>query len=102
MNTMPRSSTAGIEKRPEHYILGAPGAGDRRVLVQVVRAEAPALVLEGIDRRRRQGGDADQVALVARVEQPDQLRPIRAHPGSRGSSGRGAPGRRWCYARGTR
>src|SRR5260370_8038497 len=68
----------GVEESTEHYVLRAPGAASRRILVHVVGAAAPAPMQEGLDAGYRQRGDADRIALVARVEQPDELRPVAA------------------------
>src|SRR6266849_5956786 len=68
----------GVEESAEHYVLRAPGAAPRRILVHVVGAAAPAPMQKGLDSGHRQRGDADRIALVARVEQPDELRPVGA------------------------
>ncbi len=46
--------------------------------MHVVGAAAPAPMQKGLDSGHRQRGDADRIALVARVEQPDELRPVGA------------------------
>src|SRR6266508_5788949 len=50
----------GVEESAEHYVLRAPGAAPRRILVHVVGAAAPASMEKGLDPGYRQRGDADR------------------------------------------
>src|SRR5262249_41796945 len=66
---------SAIEEGAEHDLIGLPAGRPRHVLVDVVGAEAPlggkCLVIG-----QRAGRDRDQVGFLARVQNPDELRPI--------------------------
>src|SRR6185312_6533506 len=67
---------ATVEERADDDLIGLPGGRHRRVFMNVVCAETAAAAGIGIDRRQRAGGDGDEVLLVARVDDPYQLRPV--------------------------
>src|SRR6266853_720743 len=77
MPTSPNSlMMTAAEERSDDDVFGLPGAGHGQVLVQVVRAEASAVLGEGLDRRHRKGTDRHGIALDACVHHPDELGPV--------------------------
>src|SRR5712671_2079005 len=67
---------AAVEEGADDDLVGMPAIRRRRVLVDIVRPEAPAAAREGVDRRHRAGRDRNRVLLVADVEQPDERGPV--------------------------